>query len=67
MSSGKEAVVEVGTIFGEVFNIGVLPPVAVQGSEDEAVEDAFGLCQGRWAVEIAISFFLVGSSVDGSL
>ena len=44
MSSGKEAVVEIGTVFGEVFNIGVLPPVAVQGSEDEAVEYAGWLC-----------------------
>ena len=57
MFSGKEAVVEVGTIFGEVFNIGVLPPVAVQRSKDEAVEYTFRLCRGRGAVEVAILFF----------
>ena len=38
MASGDEAVVEQGTVLGKVFFVGILPPVSVKGSEDEAVE-----------------------------
>ena len=66
MASGDEAVIVQGTILGEVFDEGILPPVAMYSSKDENVEYTFWLCGGGRMVEVAVSFFLVGIGVDGS-